>query len=462
MRRTPGAAVAAAMIVIAGAAPAVQAQRGGAAGAAGGRAGTPAGRGAAARPLPTGALWADSLVLLRPAAVWDGTSDAAHTGWTVLVRGATIAAAGPAATVGTPAGAKIVDLPGATLMPGLIENHSHVLLHPYNEAQWNDQVLREPLEVRVARATNHLRNTLMAGWTTIRDLGTEGAGYADVALKSAVTQGIIPGPRMVVTTRAIVATGSYAPKRTDFAFDPPQGAQEANGPEDVIRVTRDQIAHGADWIKVYADYRWGPNGETAPTFSEAELRAMVETARSSGRAVVAHSSTPEGMRRAVMAGVEDIEHGDGGTPEVFALMKEKGVVLCPTLAAGYSTAQYAGWNPASQPEPSGVQRKRASFRAALDAGVTICAGSDVGVFTHGTEALELKLMVDYGMTPAAVLRAATSVNAKVLHMEDRIGAVKPGLMADLIAVDGDPTKDITRTEASHVGFVMKGGVVYRQ
>ena len=303
----------------------------------------------------------------------------------------------------------------------------------------------------------------MAGWTTIRDLGTEGALDADVGLKQAVNEGIIPGPRMFVTTRAIVATGSYAPRRVDFAFDPPQGAQEANGPDDVIRVTREQIARGADWIKVYADYRWGPAGQpaTMPTFSEAELRAMVETARSSGRAVVAHSSTPEGMRRAIMAGVEDIEHGDGGTPEVFALMKEKGVAFCPTLAAGYSTSRYAGWKPGVDPEPAGLVRKRQTFKMALDAGVTLCAGSDVGVFTHGTEALELELMVSYGMSPVAALKSATSVNAKVLHMENRIGAVRQGLWADLIAVQGDPTRDITKTRAANVTFVMKNGVTYR-
>jgi imidazolonepropionase-like amidohydrolase len=397
--------------------------------------------------------------LLKPARVFDGVNAEPHVGWVVLVTGDRIAAAGPAADVRVPAGATTIDLPGTTLLPGLIEGHSHLLLHPYNETPWDDQVLKEPLALRVARATNHARNTLLAGFTTVRDLGTEGAGYSDVGLKRAINEGIIPGPRMIVVTRAIVATGSYGPKHPTSDIDLPQGAEEANGLDDLTRVVRDQIGRGADWIKVYADYRWGPNGETRPTFTVDELTHIVEVARSSGRAVVAHASTPEGMRRAAVAGVETIEHGDGGTPEVFKLMAEKGIALCPTVAAGDAILSYRGWRRNVDADTPGITQKKASLKAAIAAGVTICNGSDVGVFTHGDNARELELLVDYGMKPVDVLRSATSIDAKIFHMDDRIGSVKNGLLADLIAVDGDPTHDISALRK--VKLVMKGGVVYR-
>jgi imidazolonepropionase-like amidohydrolase len=239
----------------------------------------------------------------------------------------------------------------------------------------------------------------------------------------------------------------------------PQGAEEADG-DALIRVVRDQIGHGADWIKVYADYRWGAQGETAPTFSIDELTSIVQTARSSGRPVVAHASTAEGMRRAIVAGAETIEHGDGGTPDVFRLMAEKHVALCPTLAAGDATAQYAGWKKSETAEPASVTRKRASFKAALEAGVTILSGSDVGVFPHGDNARELELMVEYGMAPTAALQSATSIAARVLHMDGRIGGLQDGLLADLIGVDGDPARDIRALR--QVRFVMKGGTVFRR
>ncbi len=380
-----------------------------------------------------------------------------HEGWSVLVRGERIVSAGPTGTVTLPAGGRRIVLPGTTLMPGLIEMHSHLLLHPYNEATWDDQVLHESEALRVARATNHARETLRAGFTTVRDLGTEGAGYADVGLKRAIAQGIIPGPRMIVTTKAIVATGSYGPRGFTPEMNVPQGAEEADG-ANLARVVRDQIGRGADWIKVYADYRWGPNGEAMPTFTLDELKLIVDVARTSGRAVVAHASTPEGMRRAVLAGVETIDHGDGGTADVFELMKERGVALCPTVAAGDAILRYRGYK-RGDAEPARITQKRASLRLALDAGVTLCNGSDVGVFTHGENWRELELLVDYGVAPLAVLRSATSINAKLLHMERQIGSVAVGLLADLVAVRGDPIRDIRAVR--EVALVMKGGAVVR-
>jgi len=395
------------------------------------------------------------VTLLRPARVFDGAT--VHERWGVRIRGNRIEAAGPIESLDA-AGATLIDLPGTTVLPGLVEGHSHVLLHPYNETSWDDQVSRESLSLRVARAVNHLRDTLQAGFTTVRDLGTEGAGYADVGLKQAVEQGIIPGPRVLASTRAIAATGSYGPKGFASEWIVPQGAEEVDGPESMARVVRSQIGHGADWVKFYADYRWGPQPGAHPTFTLDTLRTGVEIAHLGGALVSAHSSSPEGMRNAITAGVDTIEHGDGGTPEVFKLMAEKNVALCPTLTAGDSTAQYAGWKKGLQPEPAGITRKRASFKAALAAGVTILSGSDVGVFAHGENARELELMVAYGMRPIDALVSATATAGRIFRMD--IGQVKTGLLADLIAVEGDPTSDISALR--RVKFVMKDGQIYRR
>ncbi len=394
-------------------------------------------------------------LLLRPARVFDGVGATAHEGWQVLVRGDRIEAVGP--NLAAPADARIVDLPGATLMPGLIEGHSHLFLHPYDETIWDDQVLREPLSLRTARAVAAARTTLMAGFTTVRDLGTEGAGYADVGLRDAIARGIVPGPRMLVATRAIVATGAYGPKLADPTAAA-LGAEEADG-AGVALAARRQIGGGADIVKLYADYRWRPGEPSRATFTIEEMRGAVEVAHSAGRIAVAHASTAEGMRRAILAGVDTVEHGNEGTPEVFRLMREHGVGYCPTLAASDAIARYAGWNGAA-PEPDSIRTKRASFAAALAAGVTMCMGGDVGVFPHGENAREMELMAAWGMRPVDVLIAATSGNARLFHLDDRVGSIRPGLIADLVAVDGDPTRDIHAVRA--VRLVIKGGAIVRE
>jgi len=396
-------------------------------------------------------------VLLRPAQVFDGVDPHPHPGWQVLVEGDKIAAVGP--NLSAPAGTKVIDLPGETLTPGLIEGHSHIFLHPYNEAKWDDQVLHEPLALRTARAVVHVRKTLMAGFTTERDLGTEGAGYADVGIKQAINQGIIPGPRMLVATKANVARGAYGPKGFEPGVKIPQGAEEVNGADEMRAAARDQIAAGADVIKMYADYHYLPGEPSRPTMTEEEMAAGVQVAHDAGRIAAAHSVTAEGMRRAILAGVDTIEHGYGGTPEIFKMMHDRGTGYCPTLGASEAYARYfQGWN-GQEPAPESVQENRRAFQTAIKQGVRICMGGDVGVFPHGQNWLEMEAMQHAGMPAAQVMIAATSGNASIFHLADR-GEVKPGLLADLVAMPADPTRDVAAVE--HVNFVMKGGQVFRE
>lgn len=389
-------------------------------------------------------------VLLLPDRVFDG--EAMHEGWQVLVDGTKIVAAGAALTV--PADATRIALPGHTLLPGMIEGHSHLLLHPYDKTPWDDQVLKESEAYRVARGVVHASDTLMAGFTTVRDLGSEGAGTADVGLKRAINEGHVPGPRMIVATRALVASGSYAPKND--AWHVPQGAEEADGPN-LVSAVRRQIGAGADVVKLYGDYRWRPGEGSRPTYSQAEIAAAVAAAHDAGRPVAVHANTAEAMRRATMAGVDVIEHGSEGTADVFVLMAKNKTALCPTLAAGDAIARYTGWN-GQEPAPPSVQEDRVAFALAMKAGVPICMGGDVGVYAHGTNAREMLLMAKAGMPNRDVLFAATAGNARWFGLADR-GRVAAGLLADLVAVPGNPVADLNAV--TRVGFVMKGGVVVK-
>jgi imidazolonepropionase-like amidohydrolase len=395
-------------------------------------------------------------ILLTGARVLDSDGEGWLEDQSVFITGGRINRIGPEERMRLADDVRFIDLEGLYLLPGLIDLHSHLLLHPYDETSWDDQVLRESLELRTVRGVAAAQATLRAGFTTLRDLGTEGAAYADVALRDAIEQGIVPGPRVLASTRSIVAVASYGPSGFDPRWTMPKGAQEANGVDGVRRAVREQVAAGADWIKVYADYRRRPGAPSTPTFSQEELDALVDEATDAGLPVSAHAATDEGIRRAVFAGAKTIEHGYGASREILELMRARDVVLCPTLAASEAMAIYGGWAPGT-PEPERVSESREMFQRALEVGVTIATGSDVGVFSHGDNAREVELMVAYGMPAVEALRATTSVAAKVIERGDDLGRVAEGFVADLIAVRDDPLQDPAALR--NPSFVMKEGVV---
>ena len=399
--------------------------------------------------------------LLVPDQVW--TDGETQKGWCVLVEGERIAAVGTRQSIGDVADCEVIELPGCTVLPGLMDLHSHLFLHPYNETSWDDQVLKETEAYRTARAVAHAEATLMTGFTTLRDLGTEGAGYADVSLKRAIDDGIVKGPRLFVAGRAIVATGAYGPARRNYRTDCcfPQGALEASGVEEIVRAVRIEVAHGADWIKLYGDYRVGPNGETRATFSQEELNAAVAAAHDLGRPVAVHAMTEEAMQRAARAGVQTIEHGYGGSGETFALMRVNNVAFLPTLTVSEALSEYfRGYVRDESDATESMQMAERGFRNALAEDVTIGCGSDVGPFPHGQNVRELVWMTRLGMSPAQALTAATGINARIIAQDSELGSIKSGFFADLVAVAGDPSIEIAKLR--QVRFVMKSGAIFRR
>jgi imidazolonepropionase-like amidohydrolase len=377
----------------------------------------------------------------------------------ILIQGDRIAGVGPG--VSAPAGTQVIDLGDVTLMPGLIDAHVHLFLHPGAE---DLQTVEESVPERTILATIAAKADLMAGFTAERDMGTEGAGSADTAVRNAINDGLIPGPRLRVSGNAIDILGGHEDANH---FNPAQhvlsNADRANNSEQIIEMIREQVKEGADFTKIYetgrdtlVDGEW----HTPYQYTEEQLAVAVAEAARTGRRVAVHATGEPGTLYAVQAGVESVDHADQLSDETMRLMREKGIPAVPTFAIVEYFANHAS-NPAAGERERKMQEYHAqSFKKQLAAGVPMAVGSDVGPFPHGTQAREFELMVQYGMSPVAVLQADLLNGAKLLGWADQIGQLKPGYLADIVAVPGDPTRDISAV--THVNFVMKGGVVYRK
>ena len=416
------------------------------------------GSGIAAQPAPP------HRTLVRAGRLIDGVSEAPKADQGILIEGERIVLVGPwAAVQGRAAGAERVDLSTMTVLPGLIDVHTHVLLNGDITAQeYDDQLLKESIPYRAIRATANARMALWNGFTTLRDVETEGAMYADADLKRAIARGVVPGPRMFVSTRAMAPTGMYPLTGYSWELRVPEGVQIVDGPEEIRKAVREQVKYGADWIKFYADraYYLGEDGRlrSRVNFTDEEAKALVDETHRLGRKVAAHAMGWDGIDAALRAGVNSIEHGPGLTPDLVERLVRQRTYWCPTLYVMRYVAEGRGGIWLRMPDLA----KRA-VQAALRGGALdlIAFGTDAGGFAWTeNEAREFPILVELGLTPMQAIRAATATAATLLDAQADLGAVAPGRYADLVAVGGDPLKDIT--ELQRVGWAMKGGVVYKQ
>jgi imidazolonepropionase-like amidohydrolase len=400
-------------------------------------------------------------VAIRCGRLIDGTGSAPRANAVILIEGERIREVGSGLAI--PAGAEVIDLSHSTVLPGLIDNHTHILLGgDITAADYDEQLLKESIPFRAIRATVHVRTALLHGFTTMRDLETEGAMYADVDVKTAINRGIIPGPRMFVATRSFAPTGMYPLLGYSWELRMPEGVQVVDGPDNIRRAVREQVKYGADWIKYYSDRKYFLKDGALHSwvnFTDDEAKALVEETHRLGHKVAAHAMGREGIESALRAGVDTIEHGDGLDDETIDLMIRRGVYWCPTIYVGIYVAE----GRAAAGAPIWIKMRdlaAAAFAKAVKKGVRISFGTDVGGFAWSeNQAKEFSYMVKYGMTPMQAIESATSVGAALLDQQDNLGSIEAGKYADIIAVDGDPLRDITELE--RVKFVMKGGVMVK-